>query len=149
MSESKTTLPFRGAGPVVQSVAGGHNPLACVALAPAVPLIQNGQLRGLGLTSAKRFSTVPGVPTMAEQGIAGQESTTMQAFLAPAKTPKPIVDLLHREMIKVVKSPGMEERFTTLGFTPIGNSPAESAAQIQTELARWAKVIGEAHIAKM
>ena len=90
-----THVPFRGAGPAVQSVTGGHNPIGCVALPPAVPLVKGGQILGLALTSPARFPSVPDVPTMAEQGIKGQEATTMQAFLVPAATPKPIVDFLY------------------------------------------------------
>jgi tripartite-type tricarboxylate transporter receptor subunit TctC len=141
-----THVPFRGAGPAVQSVLGGHNPIGCVALPPAVQLIKSGQLRALALTSPARFPTVPDVPTMAEAGISGQEATTMQAFLVPAATPKPIVDLLYKEIVKIVKAPGMKERFIELGFTPIANTPDEFAKQIKVEVDRWSKVIKNAKI---
>jgi tripartite-type tricarboxylate transporter receptor subunit TctC len=141
-----THVPFRGAGPAVQSVTGGHNPIGCVALPPAVPLINSGQIQGVALTSPARFPSVPNVPTMAEQGIKGQEATTMQAFLVPAATPKPIVDLLYNEIVKVVKAPGMSERFTELGFTPVLNTPDEFAKFIKVEIEKWTKVIKDAKI---
>ena len=141
-----THVPFRGAGPALQSLLGGHNPIGCVALSPAVEMIKNGQLRGLALTSATRFPTVPDVPTLAEEGIYGQEATTIQGFLAPAATPKPIIDFLYKQIVEVVKGPGMKERFIELGFLPIANSPDEFAKQIKTEVAKWTKVIKEAKI---
>ena len=141
-----THVPFRGAGPAVQSVTGGHNPIGCVALPPAVQLVKGGQILGLALTSPARFPSVPNVPTMAEQGYKGQEATTMQAFLVPAATPKPVVDFLYKEIVKIVNAPGMKERFTELGFTPVLNSPDEFATFIKVEVAKWTKVIKEAKI---
>jgi tripartite-type tricarboxylate transporter receptor subunit TctC len=144
-----THVPFRGAGPAVQSVVGGHNPFACVALPPAAPLVLDKQIIGLGLTSPGRFPTVPDVPSLNEVGMKGQEATTMQAFLAPAKTPKAVVDFLHAEIRKIVAAPGMKDRFFELGFTPIANTPAEFAEQIKVEVAKWTKVIDDANIEKM
>jgi tripartite-type tricarboxylate transporter receptor subunit TctC len=141
-----THVPFRGAGPAVQSVTGGHNPMACVALPPAVQLVKGGQVRCVGLTSPGRFPAVPDVPTLAEQGIKGQEATTMQAFLVPAATPKEVVDVLYREIVKIVNSPGMKDRFIELGFSPVVNTPDEFAKLIRTEVERWTKVIRDAKI---
>jgi tripartite-type tricarboxylate transporter receptor subunit TctC len=141
-----THVPFRGAGPAVQSVTGGHNPIGCVALPPAVQLVKGGQILGLALTSPGRFPSVPDVPTMDELGIKGQEATTMQAFLVPAATPKPIVELLYNEIVKVVNGPGMKDRFTELGFTPVLNSPDEFAKLIKVEVEKWTKVIKDAKI---
>jgi tripartite-type tricarboxylate transporter receptor subunit TctC len=142
-------VPFRGAGPAVRSVVGGHNPFACVALPPALPLVDDGKLFGLGLTSPSRFPTVPDVPSLNEVGMTGQEATTMQAFLVPAKTSKEIVDFLYTEIHKVVNAPGMKKMFIELGFTPIANTPAQFAAQIKIEIAKWTKVIEEAKIDRM
>lgn len=141
-----THVPFRGAGPAVQSVTGGHNPIGCVALPPAVQLVTGGQILGLALTSPERFPSVPNVPTMAEQGLEGQDATTMQAFLVPAGTPKAIVELLYNEIVKIVNAPGMRERFIELGFTPVINKPEDFAKQIKVEVERWTKVIKDAKI---
>jgi tripartite-type tricarboxylate transporter receptor subunit TctC len=127
-------------------VTGGHNPIGCVALPPAVQLVKGGQILGLALTSPARFPSVPDVPTMAEQGIQGQEATTMQAFLVPAATPKSIVDFLYNEIVKIVKGPGMNERFVELGFTPVLNTPDEFAKFIKVEVEKWTKVIKDAKI---
>lgn len=141
-----THVPFRGAGPAVQSVTGGHNPIGCVALPPAVQLVNGGQINGLALTSPARFPSVPNVPTMAEQGIMGQDATTMQAFLVPAKTPKEIVDLLYKELVKIVDNAPMRQRFIELGFTPVLNTPDQFAEFIKVEVAKWGKVIKDAKI---
>jgi len=95
-------VPFNGAGPAIQSAVGGHTPIAFTALPPTAPQVQGGKLRGLAVTSAKRSSALPDVPTMAEAGVAGQESETMQGIFAPANTPKEIVALLHAEIVKVM-----------------------------------------------
>jgi tripartite-type tricarboxylate transporter receptor subunit TctC len=141
-----THVPFRGAGPAVQSVTGGHNPIGCVALPPAVQLIKGGQIKCVGLTSPGRFPTVPEALTLEEQGIHDQEATTMQAFLVPAATPKEIVDLLYNGIVKIVNKPGMKDRFIELGFTPVVNSPTEFAKLIKVEVERWTKVIKDAKI---
>lgn len=144
-----THVPFRGAGPAVQSVTGGHNPFGCVALPPAAPLVLSKQIMGLGLTSPGRFPTVPDVPSLNELGMKGQEATTMQAFLLPAKTPKAIVGFLHAEIHKIVNASGMKQRFFELGFTPIANTPAQFAELIKVEVAKWTKVIEAAKIEKL
>ncbi|MDQ2080726.1 tripartite tricarboxylate transporter substrate-binding protein [Xanthobacteraceae bacterium Astr-EGSB] len=144
-----THVPFRGASPAVQSVVAGHNPFACVALPPAVPLVNDKKIIGLGLTSPGRFPTVPDVPSLNEVGMTGQEATTMQAFLVPAKTPKEIVDFLYQEIHKIVVAPGMKEKFLELGFTPIANTPAQFTERIKIEVAKWTKVIEDAKIEKM
>ena len=90
------TVPFNGAGPAIQSALAGHTPIAFTALPPTAPQVQAGKLRGLAVTSAKRSSALPDVPTMEEAGIKGQESETMQGIFVPAGTPKEIVDLLQQ-----------------------------------------------------
>jgi tripartite-type tricarboxylate transporter receptor subunit TctC len=139
-------IPFRSGGQAVQAVLAGHTPVGCSALAPAVELINSGQIGALAVTSPQRFPSVPQVPTLNEAGITGQEATTMQAFLAPAATPRPIVEFLYREIARIVNGPGMKERFTELGFTPIANTPDQFAEQIKAEVPRWRKVIEDARI---
>src|SRR5439155_24097525 len=99
------TVPFNGAGPAIQSAVAGHTPIAFTALPPTAPQVQAGKLRGLAVTSAKRSPTLPDVPTMAEAGVTGQESETMQGIFLPAGTPKDIVDPLNREIVKAMASP--------------------------------------------
>ena len=140
------TVQFKGAGPAIQDTIGGHTPVAVTALPPATPHIKDGKLRALFVTSAKRVSALPDVPTVAEAGLAGQEAYTLTGLLAPAGTPKAIVDLLHGEIVKIVALPDVQKRLDELGFQVVANSPAEFAAQIKTELERWAKVIRDAKI---
>ena len=139
-------VPFNGSAPAIQSTLGGHTPFGFVVLAPAVPQIKEGKLRGLAVLSARRSSAVPDVPTIAEAGFAGQEADTLLGVLAPAGTPKAIVELLHAEIVRVVGSPEVKERLDAIGFVPVANTPDEFAAIIRDEAARWAKVIREANI---
>jgi tripartite-type tricarboxylate transporter receptor subunit TctC len=139
-------VPFGGAGPAVQSAVAGHTPIAFTALPPAAPLVKGGQLRALAVTSAKRSAALPDVPTMAEAGLKDQEADTLQGVLVPAGTPKPIIDLLYREIVRIVKEPDVKEKFAALGFDAVANTPDAFAAQIKAEIAKWGKVIKGANI---
>jgi len=139
-------VPFSGAGPAVQALAGNHTPMAFTSLPPAIPLIQDGKVRALAVSSARRVATLPKVPTFAEAGLKDQEADTMQAVLVPAGTPQPIVDFLHREIKEIVALPDINERFAVLGLEPVANTPEQFAAQIKIEIAKWGKVINDAHI---
>src|SRR5262245_8799866 len=99
------TVQFTGAGPAIQNTVGGHTPVAFTALPPAAPQIKDGKLRALVVTSEKRVPSLPDVPTVAEAGLAGQEAYTLTGVLAPAGTPKAIIDQLHGEIVKMVKLP--------------------------------------------
>jgi tripartite-type tricarboxylate transporter receptor subunit TctC len=141
-----TSVPFGGAGPAIQAIVGGHTQIALTALPPTAPQVQGGKLRGLAVTSAKRSATLPDVPTMAEAGVAGQESETMQGIFAPAGTPKEIVDLLNREITKIMALPDVKEKCAQLGFDVVANKPAEFTAYIKSEVEKWGKVIKDAKI---
>ena len=95
-------VPFSGGNPSIQSVVAGHTPLSFQAIPPATALIKEGKLRALAVTSLKRAAALPDVPTLDELGIKGQEAETMQGVLAPAGTPKEIVDLLQREIAAIL-----------------------------------------------
>jgi tripartite-type tricarboxylate transporter receptor subunit TctC len=139
-------VPFNGSAPAIQSTLGGHTPFAFVVLAPAVPHVKEGKLRGLAVLSARRSSAVPDVPTIAEAGFPGQEADTLLGVLVPAGTPKEIVELLHREIVRIVALPDVKDRLDAIGFVPVANTPDEFAAVIKAEAARWAKVIRAANI---
>jgi tripartite-type tricarboxylate transporter receptor subunit TctC len=141
-----TTVPFNGAGPAIQSAVAGHTPIAFTALPPTAPQVQGGRLRGLAVTSTKRSSALPDVPTMAEAGVTGQESETMQGILVPAGTPKEVVTLLNREIVKVMALPDVKEKCAQLGFDPVADKPDEFAAYIKKEVDKWGKVIKDAKI---
>jgi tripartite-type tricarboxylate transporter receptor subunit TctC len=139
-------VPFGGAGPAIQSLAGGHTPMAFTSLPPAIPMIQEGKLRALAVSSATRVAALPDVPTLGESGLPDQEADTLQAVLLPVGTPQPIVDLLYREIKAVVALPDIKERFAVLGLDAVANTPEEFAAQIRREIAKWSKVIHDANI---
>ncbi len=139
-------VPFSGAGPAIQALAGDHTPMAFTSLPPAIPLINDGKIRPLAVSAAKRVAALPNVPTLAEAGLPDQEADTMQAVLVPTGTPQPIVDLLYREIKAIVALPDIKERFEQLGLDPVANTPQEFATQIKVEIAKWGKVIHGANI---
>jgi tripartite-type tricarboxylate transporter receptor subunit TctC len=137
-------VPFQGGGPMVQSVIGGHTPIAFSSMPPAAPLIKDGRLRALAVTASKRNIAVPDVPTMAEAGVPGQENGTPQGILLPKGTPPAVIDLIHREAVRAL--PEIKDKLAAVGFEPIGGTPAEFKQRIATEVPKWAKVIREANI---
>jgi tripartite-type tricarboxylate transporter receptor subunit TctC len=139
-------VPFAGAGPAVQATVGGHTPIAFTALPSSLSAIQAGQLRALGIAAPKRSASMPDVPTFAEQGIKDQDAETLTGIVAPAGTPKEIVDLLYREIAKAVAQPEVKERLTTLGFDPVANTPDEFGARIRLEIDKWGKVVRDAKL---
>ena len=139
-------VPFNGGGPAAQAVMQGQTQIGFDALPSAATLIKGGQLRPIAMAYQHRAGLLPDVPTTAEQGIPGQESHTIAGFLVPAKTPKPIVDLLYTEMKKAVADPGVRQKLSSIGFEPLADTPAQFAAMVKDESAKWAKVIKAANI---
>ena len=139
-------VPFAGGAPALQSAVGGHTPVVIAALAPAIPLVKGGELRALAIIGPKRVSALPDVPTMTEAGLPGQETETILLALAPARTPKDIVDKLSREINKIVAMPDVAQKLDALGFSPMGTTPEQTAARIESELEMWSKVIKDAKL---
>jgi tripartite-type tricarboxylate transporter receptor subunit TctC len=139
-------IPFAGAAPAVQSTIGGHTPIAFTALPSSLSAIQAGQVRAIGIAATERAEAIPEVPTFAEQGVNGQDGDTLTGIVAPAATPKEIVELLSREIAKSVARPDLKERLATLGFKPVANTPDEFAARIKLEMDKWGKVVRDAHL---
>jgi tripartite-type tricarboxylate transporter receptor subunit TctC len=142
----QTSVPFNGAAPAIQSAIAGHTPVVFSALPPTSPQVKAGTLRGLAVTSAKRSAALPDVPTMAEAGVQGQESETMQGVFAPGGTPKPIVDVLNKEIAKAMAMADVKEKCDQLGFDPVANSSEQFAAYVKKEVEKWSAVIKEAKI---
>ncbi len=142
-------VPFSGGNPSIQSVVAGHTPLSFQAIPPATELIKDGKLRALAVTSLKRAAALPDVPTLDELGIKGQEAETMQGVLAPAGTPKEIVNLLQREIAAILALPDVKDKIAALGFEPSGMTSAEFDAYIKAEIAKWRKVIEDGKIPKI
>ena len=139
-------VPFTGAGPAIQATVGGHTPIAFTALPPALSAVQGGQLRALGVASTERAPGMPDVPTFAEQGVKDQEADTLTGIVAPAGTPKEIVDLLYREIARIVAQPDVKERLTVLGFKPVANTPDQFGDRIRLEMDKWGKVVRDAKL---
>jgi tripartite-type tricarboxylate transporter receptor subunit TctC len=140
------SVPYGGGEPAVQSAVGNHTPVAFSAIPPAAPQIAGGNLRGLAVTAAKRSGALPDVPTTAEAGIPNQESETMQGVFVPAGTPKEIVELLHNEIVKLMRLPDVQQKCADLGFDVVANSQADFLAYIKKEIDKWHKVIVDAKI---
>ena len=141
-----THVPFKGGGPGITSTLGGHTSLAVTALPTGVTYVRDGSLRALGMFSSKRSSALPGVPTMAEATGHDLPADIVNGFLAPAKTPRPIIDSMHREIVKAMGAPDIRERLATLGFDAVASTPEEFETWIKSEITRWGKVIREAKI---
>src|ERR1700757_1784944 len=139
-------VPFTGAAPAVESTAGGHTPIAFTALPSSLSAILSGQVRAIGIAATERAEQIPDVPTFAEQGIKGQEADTLTGIVAPAGTPKEIVELLAREIARSVARPDVRERLATLGFKPVASTPDEFAARIRLEMEKWGKVVRDANL---
>jgi len=139
-------IPFPGAAPILGSTAAGHTLVGYIGLPPASPFIKEGTLRALAVTSPDRSPIAPDVPTMAESGLAGQETELMIGLVAPAATPRPIVELLARQTAQFVARPQTQERLAALGFTAVGGTPEEFAAQIRSDIDRAAAVVRDAGI---
>lgn len=139
-------VPYKGGGQAVIDVVGGQIPLVFTAVASAQQHVKSGKLVGIGVSSARRSSSLPDVPTFVESGLADFVVDSWVGILAPAKTPRPIVERLQRELAEVLKDPEVRSRYATLGIEPVGNTPEQFGAQIRADLARWEKVVKTAGI---
>jgi tripartite-type tricarboxylate transporter receptor subunit TctC len=139
-------VPFNSAGLAIGSTIAGDTPIAFTAAPPVVPQVKEGKLRTLAVAGKTRLQALPDVPIMAEAGYPDMEGEVWLAVIVPARTPKELVSLLHREIVRIIALPDVKERLAALGFEPVGNTPEECAAQFRAELAKWSKVIRTAGI---
>jgi tripartite-type tricarboxylate transporter receptor subunit TctC len=139
-------VPFNGGGPAITSTIGGHTPILFTSISTAAAHVKQGSVRALAVTGAHRSPALPAVPTLAEAGARDQESEIIVGVLVPRGTPRDIIERLHREIVAIIAMPAVRERLAALGFEPIASTPAEFAARIQAEIAKWAKVIRDANI---
>lgn len=138
-------VPYKGSSPALTDVISGQVVGMFVNLPPAVPLIKAGKVRALAVTTRARTPLLPDVPTVAESGVPGFETVAWFGILAPAATPKPIVDRLSQEIARIVQTPDMRERLLALGAEPVGSTPEAFAAVIDRDIAKWkplAKSVG-------
>ena len=134
-------VPYKGTGPALNDAVGGHIPVAFAPIPATYSLAQAGKLRMLAVTSAKRSTLAPEVPTIAEQGVAGFEAVLRYGLVAPAGTPKPIIDKLNKALNDALKSDEIRKRLALEGAEPLPSTPQEYAADIDREETQWAKVV--------
>ena len=139
-------VPYKGSGPAIQDVIGGQVDMMFDTTVVAGPHIQSGKVRALAVTSAKRLESMPNVPTVAESGVPGFEVTSWQAIFVPAGTPKPIIDRLHDEILKIIAQPDIQERLKNLGMQPSTMTTEQVAAFQKAEVEKWAQVIKAANV---
>jgi tripartite-type tricarboxylate transporter receptor subunit TctC len=139
-------VPFTGGAPAMAAVVAGHTPIGMAAPTVVVPLVNDGQLRALAVTSKVRTQTLPEVPTMAESGYPNIEGDSFVGFVVSAGTPKEVIALLNREIVRSLGTSEMKERLAMLGNDVVGSTPEEFGQRIRAELSTWAKVIKAAHI---
>lgn len=136
-------IPYKGGGPALTAVLGGEADLSVLAVSAVQPYINAGRLRALAITSTKRMSTLPNMPTVAEAGVPGYEFASWVGMLAPASTPPALVNSINALTVKAARAPDLVDRFTKDATDVVANSPAEFRGFIQAEAKRWARVVKE------
>jgi tripartite-type tricarboxylate transporter receptor subunit TctC len=139
-------VPFQGAAPAVTSTIAGHTSIIHMTTPALTPHIKDGKLRAIAVTSSKRSSALADVPTLAESGLPGIEAEFIMLAVAPAGTPKHVIELLNGQIVRILKLPDVKERLVTLGFDPVGSTPDELAAKIKSETDKWSKVVRQTNI---
>ena len=141
-------VPFRGDAQINAALITGEVEVAVVPLATAVPLIQDGRIRGLAVTGANRSATVPDIPTIAESGVAGFASNSWQGWFMAAKTPAPIVERVQQETAKALALPDVKTRLAAMAYEGVGSTPADFTSFYRIEIGKFTKVIADAKIPK-
>ena len=141
-----TPIAYRGTGPMTISLVSGETSLTITGVPPLMPHVQSGRMRGIAVASTQRLKVLPDLPTIAEAGVAGYESTTWFGPLAPAKTPREIVTKLNGELNKVLQLQDVGKRFAAEGIEALGGTPDQFGSYIRADMERWAKVVREANI---
>jgi tripartite-type tricarboxylate transporter receptor subunit TctC len=139
-------IPYKGSPPALSDVLGGRVPLMSSTLAPAMPHARNGKVRALAVTGAKRSSAAPDIPTVAESGLPGYEAIAWQGVLAPAGTPREVVQRLHAELVRVIAQQDARRMLAEQGYEPAGTSPEQFDTYIRTEIVKWSRVVRSAGI---
>ncbi len=141
-----THVPYKGAGPSTTAVLAGEADLQFVNVGPVASHLKAGKLRAIGVASLTRLPVLPDLPTMHESGFPGFQAATYFGLLAPAATPRPIINRMHAELVKIVRSPEFTEKFAELGVIPVGSSPEQFADMLREDVAKWSKIVKEHNI---
>ena len=139
-------VPYKGAGAATAAVVAGETQMLFSATAAVMPQVKSGRIKALAVTSARRWPSIPDVPTVAEAALPGYAVDGWYAMLAPARTPKPIVNRIYSDVAEILKMPDVAARIEAAGFEVSGITPAEFAQYIERELRKWSAVIREAGI---
>ncbi|MBI3043986.1 MAG: tripartite tricarboxylate transporter substrate binding protein [Betaproteobacteria bacterium] len=139
-------VPYKGQGPALIDTIAGHVSLMMANVLSALPHVKDKRLRALGVTGPKRSAIAPGIPTIAEAGVPGYEVLQWYGVLAPAKTPRSIINKIHAVTVRAVQDPQIKRRFISDGGETVGNTPEEFAAIIQADYKKWGKVVKDAGI---
>ena len=134
-------VPYKGGGAAITEVMGGQVDMMFIGTPPAMPLIQSGKLKALAVTTTKRMSTLPQVPTVSESGLPQFESIAAQGIFAPAGTPRDVVQKLNTEIAKIIRMPDVRAKWDQLGAEPVDNTPQQFATWLSSEALKWGKVI--------
>ena len=136
-----THVPYKGSGPAVIDLTGGHVQLMFGAVSTTLNYLQSGRLRAIAISSPQRWPALPGIPTVAESGVPGFEASTWYGVLAPAGTSQTIVSKLHSDMVTAITAPDIRKLVMDLGISTIASSPREFSDVIRSDMARWGKLI--------
>jgi tripartite-type tricarboxylate transporter receptor subunit TctC len=136
-----THVPYKGRATAIPDLLGGRVTMMFDNMPSSLPLVKEGKLRALGVTSLKRSPAAPEIPTIAEQGLPGFDAVSWFALFAPAGTPKPFIDRLQGEVKKILASPDVARKLADAGLDAVGSTPEELAAYQRAEIAKWAKVV--------
>jgi len=139
-------VPYKGSGPLTTDLIGGQVLMSFDTITPVLPHIKSGKLRALAVTTARRSSALPDVPTLDESGLKGFDIGTWFGVLAPAATPKSILARLNAEMVKVIHSPDFRKRMDEIGADPVGNTAEQMGQQIKDETDKFAKLVKDAKV---
>ncbi|HEY0339090.1 MAG TPA: tripartite tricarboxylate transporter substrate binding protein [Burkholderiales bacterium] len=139
-------VPYKGTVPAVADVMGGNVSMALANTLVALPHVKAGRLRGIAITSARRSTLVPELPTIAESAVRGFEAGTWYGLLAPAGAPREIVSRLNRAVVQIVQLPDVREKLAAQGAEPLAGSPEQAGEFVRREISRWAKVVKAANI---
>jgi tripartite-type tricarboxylate transporter receptor subunit TctC len=139
-------IPYKGSGPLTSDLLGGQVTMSFDTVTPVLPHIKAGKLRALAVSTARRSSALPDVPTLEEAGLKGFDIGTWFGVLAPAATPKDVTQRLSSEMQKIIQSAEFRQRMAEIGAEPIGNTPEQMARQIRDETERFAKLVKDAKV---
>jgi tripartite-type tricarboxylate transporter receptor subunit TctC len=134
-------VPYKGTGPALTDLLGGQINMMVSTFASALPHVKSGRMRALGVTTVKRSPAAPDVPTLIEGGVAGYDYSTWYGLLAPAGTPKPIIDMLNASNRKVLARDDIKQKLESQGVDPIVNTPAEFSTYMKSETEKWGKVV--------